>query len=124
MSDDIGTGQSIVLETGGQPVLARLDNTRVAMAFNQLLPLTLSLSDFGAGTEKIGDLPTALPVGDAPAGYTPAAGDIAYYAPWGNLAIFLEPFRHADGLVRLGRVEDGFEALQRKGEIAVVIRSE
>jgi hypothetical protein len=42
-----------------------------------------------------------------PSGTTAAAGDIAYYAPWGNLALFYRDFTFSEGLVRLGRLEPG-----------------
>jgi hypothetical protein len=31
-------------------------------------------------------------------------GDITYYAPWGNLAIFYRDFGYSPGLVRLGHI--------------------
>lgn len=40
-----------------------------------------------------------------PPGTTPAAGDISYYAPWGNLALFNRDFSYSPGLVRLGRLD-------------------
>ena len=55
--------------------------------FISLLPLTLTLSDY-AQTEKVSDLPRRLSTADAPDGVDPDVGDIAYYAPWGNLAIY------------------------------------
>jgi len=41
------------------------------------------------------------------------AGDIAYYAPWGSLAIFHRDFSYSRGLVRLGRLEGHVEALAK-----------
>jgi hypothetical protein len=43
----------------------------------------------GESIEKIGDLPKKLSTDGAPTGSNPNVGDIAYYAPLGNLAIFL-----------------------------------
>jgi hypothetical protein len=40
-----------------------------------------------------------------------AVGDITYYAPWGNLAIFYQGSGYANGLVKLGSIESGVEAL-------------
>lgn len=57
----------------------------------------------------------------APAGFDPAAGDIAYYAPWGNLAIFHKDSDYARGLVQLGRIASGLEALGRTGSFEVTI---
>jgi hypothetical protein len=85
-----------------------------------LLPLQLTLEDHAA-TEKISDLPRRLSIAGAPAGTTPSAGDIAYYSPWGNLALFHRPFRYSEGLVTLGRIDTGVEALRRPGRLTVTI---
>lgn len=49
------------------------------------------------------------------------AGDIAYYAPWGNLAIFHREFGYSSGLVRLGRLDSGVEALSGRGALRATI---
>ena len=95
-----------------------LDDNASARDFAALLPLDLLLSDYEA-TEKIADLPRRLSTVGAPTSCTPSAGDIAYYAPWGNLAIFYEPSPLSEGLVRLGRLQVGTEALRRMGTLAV-----
>jgi hypothetical protein len=63
-----------------------MDNA-AARDFLPLLPMTLTLEDYAA-TEKISHLPKKLSVASAPAGFDPSVGDLTYYAPWGNLAIF------------------------------------
>ena len=97
---------------GNETLAATLDDTPAGRDFAALLPLELSLSDYHA-TEKVADLPRALDTTSAPASYTPKAGDITYYAPWGNLAIFYKPFRSAPGLVRLGAFDGPIDALLR-----------
>ena len=57
----------------------------------------------------------------APEGVTPETGDIAYFAPWGNLAIFYRDFRYSPGLVRLGRIEGNVERFAGDGELKVRI---
>ena len=104
----------------GAVLTATLDDNPTARDFAALLPLQLTLEDYAA-TEKISDLPRRLSVAEAPAGTTPSAGDIAYYAPWGNLALFHQPFRYSEGLVRLGRIDAGVEILRRPGRLAVTI---
>lgn len=91
-----------------------------ALGFVALLPLTLTLSDYGT-TEKVSDLPRKLATDGAPVGFKPSVGDIAYYAPWGNLAIFRESFRYSSGLIRLGSIDTGGEALNRSGPLRAVI---
>lgn len=95
---------TVRLITSDQILSLMLDDCAAARDFRSLLPLDLVLSDYHA-TEKVADLPRRLTTDGAPDGVTPAAGDFAYYAPWGNLALFYRDFRHSPGLVRLGRVE-------------------
>jgi len=92
--------------------MALLDDHAAARDFAALLPIELALSDYNR-TEKIADLPKRLSVEESPAGIKPAAGDIAYYAPWGNLAIFYRDFGYSRGLVRLGRLEGGADAIEQ-----------
>ena len=107
---------------GNDTLSATLDETPAGRDFAQLLPLDLSLSDYHA-TEKIADLPRKLDTTDAPASYSPEAGDITYYAPWGNLAIFYKPFRTSSGLVRLGAFDGPIDALLKDGPIPVRIEA-
>ena len=99
---------------------ATLDDNAAARGFATLLPLSLTLTDY-AVLERIAELPRKLSVTDAPAGITPKAGDINYYAPWGNLAIFVGNDRYARGLARLGRVDSGLPSLQRPGPFQIRI---
>lgn len=104
----------------GARLSATLEDSAPTRAFIAQLPLTLQLEDYAA-TEKIATLPQPLPVAGAPAGITPAPGDITFYAPWGNLAIFHAPFRYSKGLLRLGRIDGGLQALRVPGPIEVRI---
>jgi hypothetical protein len=104
----------------GTPVTATLDDNQTARDFAALLPLALTLEDYAA-TEKISDLPRRLSIVGAPAGTAASAGDIAYYAPWGNLAAFYRDFRYSEGLVRLGKIDGGLEIMERPGSLQVRI---
>jgi hypothetical protein len=105
---------------GKELAIATLKDNATARDFLALLPTTLTLEDYAA-TEKISYLRRKLSTAGAPAGSDPSAGDIAYYAPWGNLAIFYEDFRYSTGLVLLGRVDSGIEALRVPGPRKVTI---
>lgn len=95
-----------------------LDNA-TSRDFISLLPLSLTLSDY-AGTEKVSDLPRRLSTEGAPSGSDPSVGDIALYAPWGNLAIFYKDFGYARGLIVLGRIDTGGENLSKlSGDVKV-----
>jgi hypothetical protein len=110
----------IRLTLDGAVVTATLDNTPTARDFAALLPLSLTLKNY-ADVERIADLPRRLSIDGAPQGTTPQPGDIAYYAPWGNVAFFVAGDVYASGLVRLGRVDSGLPALQRNGTLKVRI---
>jgi hypothetical protein len=107
---------------GDEMLSATLDDTPAGRDFAALLPLELTLSDYNR-TEKVADLPRKLDTRDAPASYTPKTGDVTYYAPWGNLAIFYKPFRTSNGLVRLGAFDGPIDALLKDGPIPVRIEA-
>lgn len=106
----------------GKVIDATLRDNATTRDFLSLLPMTLTLGDYHA-TEKVADLPRTLDTTDAPASYTPEAGDITYYAPWGNLAIFYKPFRSSRGLVHLGAFDGPIDALLKDGAIPVRIEA-
>lgn len=110
----------IRMNVEGEIVTATLDDTVAGRDFAALLPMSLTLKDY-AVIERISDLPHKLATTDAPAGIKPETGDITYYAPWGNLAIFVRGNVYAPGLVRLGKVDSGLPALQRSGPLKVKI---
>ena len=85
---------------------ATLNDSKAAQDFASLLPLSLTLKDY-ASTEKVSDLPKRLSTDGAPPGFDPSVGDIAYYAPWGNLAIYYRDFEYSTGLVSLGTLASG-----------------
>lgn len=107
------------LITEGAVLTATLEDTATTRDFVSLLPLNLTLRDY-ASTEKVGDLPRRLSTAGAAAGADPEVGDIAYYAPWGNLALYYRDFGYSSGLVKLGRIDSGLEQLARaRGEFTV-----
>lgn len=99
---------------------ATLSDSRATRDFLALLPLTLTLEDY-AGTEKVSDLPAPLSNEGAPEGSDPSVGDIAYYAPWGNLAIYYRDFGYSSGLIILGKIDGGMEAFSGSGSLNVTI---
>ena len=113
----------IRLTVNGKVVSATLADNASARDFLALLPLSLTLKDY-ASTEKISDLPKKLTTQGAPAGIDPDVGDITYYAPWGNLAIFYRDFGYAAGLLKLGHIDTGVEALKVSGPVQVTIEVE
>ncbi len=110
----------ININIGDQAITATLIDSETTQDFVSLLPLTLTLDDY-ASTEKISTLPRRLSTEDAPPGSDPSAGDIAYYAPWGNLAIYYRDFKYSNELVILGKIDSGIEALNVPGSVDVAI---
>lgn len=104
----------------GESASAVLEDSAAGRDFAALLPLSLNLTDY-ARIERIADLPRRLSLAGAPDGVAARAGDIAYYAPWGNLAIFIGDGTHARGLVRLGHIGSGLPLLRKSGPFAVRI---
>lgn len=114
----IGIAESSVatirITANGQVLTVRLSDSATTRDFVSLLPLDLILEDFG-DAEKIAYLPRKLSTEGAPPAIDPVAGDVTYYAPWGNLAIFVRDFRHSPGLVRLGVIESTLTPLATRG---------
>ncbi|MDT0567692.1 cyclophilin-like fold protein [Streptomyces sp. DSM 3412] len=113
------TAMDIRVTLDGRSVEATLNDSPAARDFAELLPLTLDLEDFH-GTERVADLPRALDTSGAPEPAAARTGDIAYYAPWGNLALFYRdgPAASADLLI-LGHLDVGADQLGRAARITL-----
>ena len=110
----------IRLKLENRVLTATLNDSKTARGFAAQLPLILTLTDYSK-TEKISDLPKKLSTDGAPSGSDPSIGDIAYYAPWGNLAIFYRDFGYSSGLVILGKIDGDIEALNGPKPLKVTI---
>lgn len=115
-----GNPVRINIEMNGKTLTATLEDSEAARDFASLLPLTLTLKDYAA-TEKVSDLPRPLSTAGAPEGVTPRTGDLAFYAPWGNLAIYYKDFSYSKGLVKLGHLDSGIEAMRQPGPFKATI---
>ncbi|WP_022945323.1 cyclophilin-like fold protein [Pseudoalteromonas ruthenica] len=113
----------ISLTIGETALTGTLLDTPAARDFYALLPLQVLLSDF-AQAEKIANLPKELSLSEAAAGCVGEPGDIAYYAPWGNLAIFYRHTAYAIGLVKLGALTGDLSALLAADGDTVCIRAQ
>lgn len=112
----------INIDISGTTISGTLKGDSAAAAdFYALLPLELTLTDY-ASTEKVSDLPKRLSTKGEPSGTAAKTGDITYYAPWGNLAIFHKDFGRASGLVKLGSLDSGLDLMRKSGPIDVTIR--
>jgi len=114
------TVMKLKITIGSNTATAVLYNNQASHDFAALLPLSLTLTDYNQ-TEKIANLPKKLFTKDAPAGFDPSAGDLTYFAPWGNLALFYKDFSYSTGLVSLGKITSGIEAFNVSGSLEVKI---
>jgi hypothetical protein len=110
----------IRIKLDNKTLTATLADNTTSRDFVSLLPLTLMLKDY-ASTEKISYLPRKLSTKGAPPGCDPDVGDITYYAPWGNLAIFYRDFGYSDGLIKFGKLDGNAGALNTPGELKATI---
>lgn len=95
----------IKLTFEGNEIYALINNSKAGNDFLSLLPLSVKAEDFNS-TEKIFYLSKKLNTQNEPDGINPKAGDITYYAPWGNIAIFYKNFRYSNNLIYLGKFEN------------------
>lgn len=111
---------TIRLAIGQEVVLIDLLDNPAAKAFVAQLPLTLEFRDY-AGAEKIAALPARLSVKGSPSGREIPV-DFAYYAPWGNLAVYYSGMGDDSQILSLGRIRTGKAALvkQRKNFTATL----
>jgi len=114
------TAMKIRLTVGGQVATATLYDNATARDFASLLPLSLTMTDY-ASIERVADLPRKLSTQGAPEGMAPVAGELTHYAPWGNLAIFIQPRTFSRSLLPLGKVDEGLSVLSQPGPYQVRI---
>jgi len=98
------------LTFGDKEVIVTMDDNPTSRDLLAQLPLTLSFKDY-AGAEKIAYPPKTLSTEKVPSGADPKLGDLAVYAPWGNLVIYYQDRGYADGVIILGHINSGIEKL-------------
>lgn len=114
-SDGKGAAMRIRFIFADQDFTATLEDNPSARDLFSMLPLDLKISDYAAN-EKIAYLPRKLTEGGSGRFGGEAVGDLCYYAPWGNLAMFHGPYSWSRGLIRLGRLDQGAKPLLVRGE--------
>jgi hypothetical protein len=107
-------GTPIRITFGDTELTARLDDNATARDLAPQLPLTLTFRDHN-NVEKTAPLPRELSLEGAPEGHDPAAGDIGYWAPGGDLVFYYDsdaPF--FNGIVRIGEFDGELDAIERQ----------
>lgn len=103
--------QRIMLTINNQQVIVRLYDNPASRDLLSLLPLTMTFKDY-VSEEKIAYLPRKLTAQGSQGGSGP--DDFAYFAPWGNLAIFYKgKHPEGNGLIILGTIESGKSVFAR-----------
>jgi hypothetical protein len=117
-TDRDGHTVRIALVVDGDDIAtATLADTPAGRAFAATLPITLDMED-RFGQAKIGSLPEKLPHGGPSRVFEPAAGHIYYWPLDDTVAVVtadLGPSIPAPGLVALGAVDTGLDALHSAG---------
>ncbi|RUM24410.1 MFS transporter [Rhizobium vallis] len=98
---------------------ATLNDSPSARDFLTMLPLNLTIEDY-SHNEKIVRLPRKLSEEGSGPFDNERPGDLCYFKPWGNLALFYGDYKW-DGLIRLGRFDDGFDPLLIRGNFPIRI---
>lgn len=117
-----GNAMRLRLTFADQDFTATLEDNPSARDLFSMLPLALTISDYSTN-EKIAYLPRKLTEEGSGQFGNEAVGDLCYYAPWGNLAMFHGPYRWSRGLIRLGRLDGGAAPLLVRGEFPLRIEA-
>jgi len=114
--------RKIRLKVSDKMITAKLKEGPTASDFLFMLPLTLTMNDL-YGREKFASLPRSIST-DGKHTHTYAVGDIAYWPPGPDIAIYY----HYDGeiipdpgVILIGKCGTGVEALRVPGSLKVII---
>lgn len=120
-ASQVPTKMKIRMTFNGRTMTATLYDNPTARDFASMLPLDLTIDDYSTN-EKISYLSGKLTEAGSGPFDNERPGDLCYFAPWGNLALFHSGYRYSAGLIRLGRF-DGIEPLLVRGEFPLRIES-
>ena len=108
---------AIIGSTASEAVL--YDNA-TARALAELLPLTVTLSDYD-DVEKCCCLPYDLPHDTTHMGHSPRPGDIVFYPPCGCLSVFYRDDGYASDLICLGRITGSLAPIHASGSVMLTL---
>ena len=109
-------GTPIRITFGDTELTARLHDNATARDLAAQLPLTLTFRDHN-NVEKTAPLPRELSLDGAPEGHDPAAGDIGYWAPDGDLVFYYDSDApYFNGIVRIGEFDGDMDAIERQSD--------
>lgn len=90
------TSMRMRIEFNRASMIATLYDNPSARDLAAMLPLDLTIDDYSTN-EKIAYLPRKLTEEGSGPFANEAPGDLAYYAPWGNLVFFFDSYRYSRG---------------------------
>jgi hypothetical protein len=114
----------ITITAGNQEASATLADTPAGRQLAAMLPLTVHLQD-PFGQAKSGPLPRAIDIAGTATEFHPNTGGIYYWPDGDDLAIFYDPLGQAvppPGLIRLGRIDAGLDAIAARGDVTVTFQ--
>src|SRR5688572_8041994 len=110
------------ITVGNSIVTASIIKSKTSDDFIKLLPFTLAMNDL-FGREKYGALPKAISTDSKPS-YRYEVGDIAYWSPGDDLAIYYKHDGEAipgPGIIIVGKILSEMEVLSFSGPVDVKI---
>jgi hypothetical protein len=116
-SVDYVPARRIVLRVSDGQATAALDDTPAARQFAAMLPLRLTLRG-AMGQAKTGQLPHPIDVSVARRVIDPDVAAIYYWPPSGDIGIYYDDLGQTvppPGMVRLGTVDSGLDAIASAG---------
>ena len=102
--------RKIRLSWEDKEVVISLKDNKTAEDLISRLPMKAKIEDYN-NTEKIIRFSEEIYIDPDAKGLSPAVGDVAVYAPWGNLCIFYKEWSYSDDLIPIGHVESGLSEL-------------
>ena len=121
-SSEGNQNMKITINVSGKTVTATLMDNPTAKDFVSLLPLTMSMSDL-FGREKFGHLQKALSE-KGPRANTYEVGDIAYWSPAHDLAIYYHHDHEtipSPGVIPIAKINGGTKVFNVTGSVKVSI---
>jgi hypothetical protein len=112
----------IAIRVGEEISTGTLAETTAARTFAAMLPVTIAARDL-FGQAMAGKVPRTLAIGDAAGASQYSIGDVGYWSPSGDLAIFYADDGQSlppPGLVSLGTVDGGLSAIADAGNRATM----
>lgn len=101
----------IKLHSNNKVLTTTLNESKAAKNFASSLPVNLNLDDYGQSS-KISKLAQRLDVTDVNNSFAPKTGDIIYFAPLGNIAIFYKDSQYSGGIIKIGELDGNAKALK------------